>query len=211
MKINKFFEEEYLVPGNTYDNFIFENCPIDVLELAKVKLKEGNTQVKPCVVFLSREKESCVEPIINNCKEEYHKKILARDYVVAMIMKQLLKYTSYEEEKALVDIQLKAFLENNFVKVKEMHSLSFMPYDVKRMAKKIGKIELTFILENTQNKYIQQAINIFISSRESYSVKIFTNKEKLSSYYDLDGNMIECPHDFMRRDINNFIEHENKV
>ena len=76
------------------------------------------------------------------------------------------------------------------------------------MAKELGKIELSFILEDAENKYFQQAVNLFISSREPYSVKIFTNNDRLVTYYDLNGNIIECPHDFMRRDVSEFIERE---
>ena len=35
MKINKYFISAYLTPGETRDNFIFENCPLEFLEQAK--------------------------------------------------------------------------------------------------------------------------------------------------------------------------------
>ena len=65
------------------------------------------------------------------------------------------------------------------------------------------------ILKDTKNKYIQQAVNVFIASREPYSVKIFTNNDRLVTYYDLNGNLIESPHDFMRRAVDMFAEFEN--
>lgn len=212
MKINEFFEKEYLVAGNTYDNFIFENCPNEFLKLAKQKIIKSNGEVKPCVVYLNKEQEELLEKILNNFSEEYHKKVLARDFITAMVMKELLKYKTQEHNsKEFVSQQITAFYQNNIEKVKGLHCKSFMPYDVNKIAKSLGKIELTFILEGTKNIYLQQAINVFVSSREPYSVKIITNNKNLATYYDLDGNIIECPHDFMRRDVNRFIEQSNFV
>ncbi len=207
MKINEYFENEFLVAGNTYDNFIFENCPNEFLSIAKAKLKESREGVKSVVICISREQERCIEQTINNCQEDFQKKILARDIITALIVRELLQYKSEKVEKInFVNSQISAFMHNDFEKVKEFHALSFMPHDVKKLHGELGGIELSFILQDTQNKILQQAINIFVSSREPYSVKIFTNSEKLPTYYDVNGNFIECPHDFMRRDVNDFIE-----
>ena len=62
------------------------------------------------------------------------------------------------------------------------------------------------MLEDVNNQYLQQAINLFLSAREPYSVKVFTNSERLATYYDLNGNIIQCPHDFMTRDVRPFVE-----
>ena len=99
---------------------------------------------------------------------------------------------------------------NNFEKIKQNYAKGYMPYDVARKSRKLGqKIELNIFLFHMDNIVLQQAINNFVSSREPYSVKIFTNKEKLSTYYDTNGNIIEWPHDYMRRNMNDFIEINN--
>ena len=209
MKINEYFESEYLTAGRTYDNFVFEKCSNEFLRAAKLRLGKISNEVKPCVVFLDRMKESCAEKTLDCCESEFQKKILARDFVMALIFKELLKHKTNEQVSIeFVNSQLDAFLRGDFEAVKQMHSSSFMPHDVRQMAKELGKIELNFFLENTENKYFQQAVNVFISSREPYSVKIFTNSDRLVTYYDLNGNIIECPHDYMRRDVNEFIETE---
>ena len=175
MKINSFFEKEYLIAGNTYDNFIFENCPKDFLRFAKNKLKKSGTEAKSCVVYLNKDIEKCIEQTLNNFNEELHKKILARDFITAVVIKGLLRYKNEKQEIInFINSQISAFIQNDFQKVKQLHMQSFMPQDIKRIAKKIGKIELAFILEDMQNLHLQQAINIFISSREPYSIKIFT-------------------------------------
>ena len=210
MKINEYFENEFLVAGNTYDNFIFENCPNEFLSIAKAKLKEGCSGAKSIVICISREQERCIEQTINNCQEDFQKKILARDIITALIVRDLLQYKCEKQEKInFLNLQISAFMHNDFEKVKEFHALSFMPHDVKKLHSELGGIELSFVLQDTQSKILQQAINIFVSSREPYSVKIFTNSEKLPTYYDVNGNLIECPHDFMRRDVNDFIEIED--
>lgn len=207
MIINEFFVEQYLTPGKTYDNFMFEDCPDEFLSLAKIKLSEPCGGVRSCVVCLDRKQESRVEGTLNQVEQELQKKVLARDFITALIFKELLNYLEQEKESIeFIEVQVNAFLNSDCEAVKQMHASSFMPHDVKRMAKELGKIELNFILDDTKNIYLQQAINLFISSREPYSVKIFTNNEKLATYYDLNGNIIECPHDFMRRDVGQFIE-----
>lgn len=212
MKINDFFKQEYLVAGSTYDNFIFENCPNEFLNLAKKLLGKSNNNVVSCVVCIDRQIEEDIEKTLNNFSENIQKKILARDFITALVVKELLKHKYQDDtDKNFVNEQLRAFLKNDFIAVKKMHADSFMPYDIKRIAKSVGKIELDFILHDVQNQYLQQATNIFISSREPYSVKIFTNNKRLSTYYDIDGNIIESPHDFMIRDVNKFIKYDNTI
>lgn len=212
MKINKFFIEEYLTAGKTKDNFIFENCPTKFLKLAKEKLSKDSNGVKSCCIVLTSEIESVIEKLLNNSLTDFQKQILSRDFITALIVKEVLKESSdKQKEYNLACQQIKAFLNNDYSKVVDFHSTSFMPYNVQGFMKEIGKIELNFFLENTTNKYLQQAINLFVSSREPYSVKIFTNNKNLPNYYDQCGNIIQCPHDFMRRNVNSYIENEDEL
>ena len=212
MIIDESFEKYYLNVGMTYDNFIFENCPFKFVKIAEEKLKKSNAGVKPCQVVITKEMEQLVENTINNCSQEFQKKLLARDFITALIIKEMLAGVEDKslEYKATCG-QIKAFLDNEFEKVKEYHSSAFYPSDVKECMKLAGKIELNFFLYNTQSKLLQQAINIFISSREPYSVKIFTTNDKLPTYYDQTGNIIQCPHDYMTRDVNKFIEQDDTI
>jgi hypothetical protein len=107
--------------------------------------------------------------------------------------------------------QIKAFYNNEFWKVKQFHATSFFPNDVAEYSKKFGKIELNFFLIETKNVELQRAINNFISSRTPYSIKIFTTNAKLSSYADQAGNLIQSPHDYMTRDVREYIENENSL
>ena len=80
-----------------------------------------------------------------------------------------------------------------------------MPYNITSRAKSIGDIELNIFVYGVFDKYTQQAINNFISSREPYSIKMFLI-DKMSSMYDQLGNFIQSPHDYMTRDVGKYIE-----
>ncbi len=212
MKINEFFKEEYLVAGNTYDNWIFENCPQEFLDIAQQSLSNNANDTISCVVTINSDTEKAVQKVLDSCDEEYKKLILARDFVTASIVKQMLKDTNINADaKEIANQQVSAFLASDFNKVKQLHSKSFLPFYVNMLSKPLGKIEVNFILYNLKNKYLQQSINIFVASREPYSVKIFTNNKHLASYYDIMGNIIQNPHDYMSRDVNNFIEKEDGI
>lgn len=213
MKINEYFFKHYLTVGRTYDNFLFENCPAEFISVAKDNLSKRGSAVKPCCVTVTRDIEEFIEKTLNNCSEDFQKKLLARDFIMALIMKELLSYTDKKSEYNLVCQQINAFFKNDFERVKDFHFSSFQPSDVKKCMKFLGKIEINFFLEDTKNVYLQQAINIFLSCREPYSVKVFTTNEKLPTYYDPNGNLIECPHDFMRKDVNQFItkDYEDEI
>ena len=92
MRINEYFESEYLTPGRTYDNFVFEQCSNEFLKAAELRLAKSGNDVKSCVVCIDRIKESSAEQILDYCKDEFQKKLLARDFVMALIFKELLKH-----------------------------------------------------------------------------------------------------------------------
>lgn len=206
MRVDEYFERQYLIAGNTYDNFIFENCPEEFLGYAKKTLSKKGKDVSPCVVSIDRTQEELLEKTLCSFQEDFQRQVLARDFVTASVVDKLLQYTDRELElKDFVESQIQAFMQGDSDKVRGMHGESLTPYDVRRLARRVGKIEVDFILNGTENKFLQQAINLFISSREPYSVKIFTNSKSLPTYYDTSGNLIECPHDYMRRNVNEFV------
>ncbi len=211
MKINDFFEKEYLIAGNTYDNFVFEGCPDEFLNYAKIALKRSNGDVKPCVVFIDRKTEELVEQTLSHYDNEVQRQILARDFIVALVLQQVVRDTDVDKKtKNLFKLQIESFLSEDYKMARRLHAFSYMPNEVRGLINSVGEIELSFILNKTANVELQQAINNFLSAREPYSVKVFTNNDRLVSYYDQAGNIIESPHDFMRRDVNRFIEAESE-
>ena len=209
MKVDKYFVSQYLVAGNTYDNFIFENCPANFMIFAMELLSKSNNEVKPCNIIISFEQQELIERVFLNCGNDFQKKVLASYYVTTLILKEMFRDGNEEILQSLQE-QLEEFRNNNFEKIKQNYIGGYMPYDVARESRKLGqRIELNIFLLDMDNRVLQQAINNFVSSREPYSVKIFTSKERLATYYDANGNLIECPHDFMRRDVNRFIEENN--
>ena len=177
---------------------------------AEKLLSKNNNEVKPCNIKFSYEQQKEIERVYLNCSNTLQKKALASYYVTTLILKELYSNENEERVRSLQE-QLAEFKNNNFERIKQNYLNGYMPYDVARKSRKLGqRIELNIFLLDMDNIVLQQAINNFISSREPYSVKIFTNKKRLSTYYDTNGNLIECPHDFMRRDVNKFIKEKGE-
>ena len=206
MKLEKFFIEEYLTPGQTRDNYIITNYPIELLQSTPDIIKQQQSTFKPCNIVITREEEKAIETTINTFPEQFIRDILARDYVCALIYHKLSQIVPIKpSQQQIINDQLHAFLNNDHEAVKELHPHSIMPFDIDKHIKKTGNIELNIFLHNTENVDIQRAINLFISSRTPYSIKIFTNNERLPSYADSMGTLIESPHDFLTMNTNTII------
>lgn len=206
INIDKFFMSEFLTCGSTYDNFVFYNCPMELISEAKRLLSNPDYGVIPCNITLTREDEIKIEKTLKNCINDLQTTCLARDFITALVMREVLKNIPAKGAPyGVVKEQIKAFYNNEFWKVKQYHATSFFPSDVRDFHKNYKRLEVNFFLIDSQNKDLQKAINNFISAREPYSVKIFTTNERFSTYYDQGGNLIQSPHDFMTRDVSKSI------
>lgn len=210
MHVESNFKNYYLTVGSTYDNFIFENCSLKFIEYAYKCLNDDFNNIKSCCIVIDNEMEKKLNILFDMCDSDYQKKLLSRTFFITLFVCELLKNTnimmknmiSFEELKDGLEIMLSGDLEM----AKKYYLKCPLPYDIKRIMDKVGKIELNVFLVNTSSVYLQSAINLFISSREPYSVKIFTNNERLPCYTDLNGILIEQPHDYMSVDVNKFID-----
>ena len=210
--IDKYFIENYLTCGKTYDNFIFEKCPTKFLKTAKELLKEIKNGVKAITVSFSDKEEANFESTIHFL-DKFYSKILARDYVCSKIFIELLKdNTKYVGKCKNLERSLNSILTGDIDNAIGFHCEAPIPAEIIDLSNRVGKIELNIFMENTKNIYFQQVINTFISMRTPFSIKLFTNNEKLTTYYDQSGCLIECPHDFMRRQVTNYnnIDEQNK-
>lgn len=207
IEIEENFNREYLTCGNTYDNFIFHKCPKSFLHIAQDRLSKDNNGVRPCLIRITRDDEEIIENMLKEYEDyEFYKTIICRDYVNARVLNEV--YSRVAEKgasKSVLNEHVKAFKEGELWKVKKHHVSAPFMYEIVDAYKKYGSFEIDFFLEDTENVFIQKAINNFISTRAPFTVKVFTNKDKLPTYYDEGGNIIECPHDYMTRNVNNFI------
>lgn len=205
--INDYFKNEYLTCGNTYDNFIFLNCPKSFLPQAYDSLSKDDIYRRSCMVKITREDEDNVEYTLKDCSAEFQKLILCRDYVNARVLKEV--YKDITEKGAVYSVlkeQIKAFNDGQLWRVKQLHAYGPFISEMIDAYKKFGSFEINFFLEDTKNVYIQKAINNFISSRAPFSVKLFTNLEKLPTYLDEGDCRIENPHDYLTLNIMDFVE-----
>ncbi len=200
--INEYYKKSFLTCGKTYDNFVIENCGNEFLAEAKRLLQESEGEGELCLVEITPEEEKKVERVLDRCKNEVQKKCLARDYVFTRVMSGQGKKA---EGESVVGRQLRAFDCGDYETLAKLHAQSPMMHDIIDAIKECGTKEIVIILTDTQNKTLQQAVNNLVSSRLPCSVKIFTNQARLATYFDEGGTVIECPHDFMRRNANDFI------
>lgn len=209
--IDDYFKEEYLTCGRTRDNFIFPNCSKEFICFAQDSLKIDAHGKKSCCLCIDRKVQEKVEEILKQCKNELQRKIVARDFVCTLILSEVFK----REDKAVDRLaELKdmedIFTAGDFDKYIASHHLCPFPLEISSAVKKYGNIELNIFLIDMQSNDIQKAINNFISSREPYSIKLFTTGERLSTYMDQMGNRIEWPHDYMTLEIAKYITYDKE-
>jgi hypothetical protein len=210
IKINQSFVDSYHTPGITRDNFIFENCPKEFINAAKPLLSRQDSLAKSCVITFDETNEHEIETALNLFENDYHKKLVARDYVCTLILKELLNQTLQNNDiLGGLNTGLDAISKADKKGIMDYHMSAPMPYEITNFYREIAPFELNFILDGNKNIYVQQAINNFISSREPFSVKIFTTKT-LPTYLDQNKTPIENPHDYMKRNVQDFIEQLNE-
>ena len=208
--IDKNFFYEYLINGvNHTDNIMFLGCPTEFLDVAKDELTKNIAlkSIKPCCVKIDRLMEEKLEYHLDHCATDFQKQLIARDFVCTLIKKEILKhYKNKLSEKHIINNAIRDYMDDEFYRVKDFHQFAPMPSDITRDSKKLDRIELNLFLDGTQNKFVQQAVNNFISSREPYSIKLFTNNSQLSTHYDQLGHLVQSPHDYRNVDVNKYIK-----
>ena len=65
IEINDYFKKSYLTCGNTYDNYIFHNCPKSFLQVAYDSLNEDKFGIRPCMVRITKEDEEYVHEVVD--------------------------------------------------------------------------------------------------------------------------------------------------
>ena len=207
--VNDYFRKEFLDCGNTYDNYIFHDCPKDFLPFAYDSLSKDDIYVRSCNVRITRQDEDNVEYTLKECSSELQRIILCSDYVNSRVLKEV--YKDIKEKGAhfaVLKETIKAFDEGQLWRVKQLHTCSPFMHDIIDAYKKFGAFEINFFLEDTENILIQKAVNNFISSRAPFSVKLFTNLEHLPTYLDEGDNRIEAPHDYLSMNVRDYITYE---
>ena len=204
--IDEYFRSTYLTPGNTYDNFVFENCPEDFLIEAEHLLKNQTDNNIANIIKLTNLDERNIQQTLSQCKSDFQRIIISRDYICSLIMNEVLsKSPNTQKQLEKLSEFITATQNGDFNTVINLHSDCPMPFEITQLIKKYGNNELDIFLISNQDKFLQSAINNFLSARTPYSIKVFTNNEHLPSSTDQAGNLIQSPHDFIRKNVNDFI------
>ncbi len=197
MKIDDYFVENYLIPGRIKDNFVFTDCSNDFLKLAR-KYLNTTGDVKSCCVNIDSSDIEILSKLLDKCELRIQKQLVAQEYVMDRVLIELFKNEpKFEKEYARA---FNAYLALTRGDMSGLFS-DFIIDDIQSFHKNIRPIEVSFITHDVDNNYLQGAINGYLSSRMPYCVKIFADRD-LCTYYDLAGNIIQCPHDYLTLNAN---------
>ena len=193
LQLTEYFEYNYLLPGHTRDNFVIYGCPKEVISLAEQSLSNETEEVKPCLIKITREIEEPLEKIFSFCKNEIQQKIIARSFLVAMCLNKL----GDESQNELLNAILSGSEE-----VLNMSGEFPLPMDlyhkIKVMERETGKkFEMNILLDGNKNILLQQVVNNYLTSREPYSIKVFTTADKLITNFDQCNNWAQAIHDYL--------------
>lgn len=208
MKINEYFKQHFLTAGNSYDNFLFQKCPYQLVEEAEKSLKSSGENVKSYQIKINRETEAALANIFSKCDNELQETLVARDYINSLFMLQII---DDKNQKSILQEIVVAIESGDFEKFKQFHVYAPLIFDIDKASRsKNRKLELNIFLVDTQNVALQKAINNFLSARLPFSIKIFTTNAVLPCHYDQSYTVVQCPHDFMLVNIDNFITYEDE-
>ena len=208
--INEYFKSQYLTSGVTYDNVVYHHCPREFLDIAEQELSKPTNNCVPCVIRFSVEDENNLSKTLNNCADDYERTIIARTYYYTMFMKQLVASAGKEYKDfslSSLNSGVEALTSGDVSVAKKYYIQSPFIDQIDSFIRKLGKIELDILLDDTSNVFLQKAINNSLASRTPYCVKIFNTRDHFVTSYAENGQLVEPTHDYMSRDIKDFIEY----
>lgn len=206
--VNDYFKSQYLTTGNTYDHFVFHNCPTELLDFAEKSLSNPTNNCIPCVIRFTDSEERELAKTIDNCADNYQKTIIARTYYLTRFMKELSSSAGKEyKEFTLESLNegLELLTSGDVDKAKKYYIKSPFMDQIDSFIRRLGKIELDILLDNTSNLYLQKAINNSLSSRTPYSIKVFNTGDRFVTSYTENGQLVEPTHDYLSRNIMDYI------
>ena len=185
-----------ILNDQTSDNYVFFGFPKEMVEPAKLILNK-NKEKKSCFITIDAEMEEKLNATLDGFTNEKHKDIICRDLFVTLFMKELTKDSAENQTyQDFLEKGLDMILSGDSQIAKEYHSFCPMPLELTKMIKNNLPIVLNIFLTDANNVYLQRAINNYLGAREPYSIRVFTNQKKLTSYYDQMGNAIQPIHDY---------------
>ena len=156
IKVNEYFKNEYLTCGKTRDNFIFENCPAELIKIAQKELSVHANSTKSCLITINSDTESQLEQIFDQCATDFQRKLLARAFFDSIFYHILIKSDpTMSKQKILIEQGIFSMLQGNFEKSKDFYLQSPTPLDLQETIKKVGKVELNVFLINSADNLVE--------------------------------------------------------
>ncbi len=213
IKINEYFKNQYLTCGNTYDNFVFHNCPKELLDLAEKSLSQSSEECTPIVLRFDKQMEEGLSKTLDACEDNFQRGVLARTYFFARFMRELLHKTNKTSRHHTVeglDEGISKLLSGDFEGSKKFYIMAPFFDEINFFIRKNGKFELSILLDDTSNVFLQRAINISLSARTPYSIKVFNTRDGFVSNYTENGELVQDTHDYLSRDVKEYVDLEDE-
>ena len=209
MILNEYFISKYINESSSIDNEIFCNLSHELLSEIK-QLYSNKNSSDSLQINIDKNIQNNYEKIIKETTNEIAKKVIAEYYITTLILQDLIskipepkqRYYNQEELTKLINLGINAYASKDFNEVKNYYFEAPNNNILNNIIKNNNINEIVIIIKDIDNNYLQNAINSHISSRTKHSYKVFTNQEKLCNYYDLTGNIIQSPHDYINQNIN---------
>ena len=213
LEINEYFKNQYLTCGNTYDNFVFHNCPKELLDVAEQTLSQGTERCTPIVLRFDKQIEGKLSQLLDACADDFQRGVFARTYFSASIMREMLRKfdTTFRHHTIEgIDGGLEKLLSGDYEGSKKFYFMAPFFEEIQSFTRQNGRIELDLLLDDTSNVFLQRAINIGLASRTPYSIKVFNTGKGFVSNYTDNGQLVQDTHDYMSRNIGDYISFKDE-
>ena len=188
MLIDSSFIEKYLISGKYHENFVFENCPEDLMWLAPNCFKVEFDNVKAFNVVIDKS----LNDIFNERTEgvgEIFKLAIAQSIIASLISSKALKRIGKDEKANEIDFNLE-----NFFRIKgyfnEFYKKCPTQEETEQLLALIPSFEINFFFDKTDNEYLSRAANEYMFLGMPENVKIFCSGT-LPSKYNISGRELK--------------------
>ena len=208
LEINEYFKNQYLTCGNTYDNFVFHNCPKELLNVAEQTLSEGTERCTPIVLRIDKQIEDRLSQTLDACSDDFQRGVFARTYFSASVMREMLnKFNTTFRHHTIpgIDSGIEKLLGGDFEGSKRFYFMAPFFEEIQSFVRKNGRIELDLLLDDTSNVFLQRAINDSLASRTSFSIKVFNTGKGFVTSYTNNGQIVQNTHYYMTRNVEDYI------
>ncbi len=199
--IRNYIKKTFLTAGAIRGNYVFYSVTGRVKNyLTEIYPHEKHNV--PVVVFnINRAFCEKTEEVLHHYDNKFNKTFVANRLFFTTVLNKLIKegLISDKVNSTLIKENEKAMeMFENFDPVEFQKNTTIFPMysDFLEILNRGDVLELSFVLNGCNNKFLQHAMNDLLFHSKQSGIKIFTDKEKLISHKRSDGEMLFKGKDF---------------